>query len=891
MEILRRASEYESEFCKGIYYLLKDGCPDINIHHKPESTGPFTLDVYAFNLRYPECRFRTHVYSKLNWSEKSHDEIREKIDLLKQFHIPLLIVFAWNYIPDEVRATLEMHKTSEELISHLCFVLKTKHVYQIIARALAEDRGCQIVESRWRVRASQILDELKFKDAIIEWIEQGIKDGYTLTQLNLAGKSKDDVVKAFRTFLITDGSCEKRYKLLQDFDKRFRIFGKEFPLNPLDISSSRALSEYAQILSENGFLEISENEILIRLTNVEKRILQILRHHNGLLPDDLEKMFVLYGRADLSPYIDILIERKMITKDKTGLVRIYKFEYLENEFGKLQRRISERKMYYQAIPFGCLASIKRRDAIVIDVREYIKTLEDLVSNLEYLKYSSREIWLRKFILFEKLAKHFLDNIDPILRAFIRKFEEKRREIPHIERLKLIVEDVKRHISALVGVAVGKISFKEESTLIKLEREIDEINRRDSFDSSDVRNFFSSIGPKLIQKKEEGLIDSLKGDCYVFDIKMLMLDECYERLRNIASMIIKNKEDVIDKISLIKGLFQQIREHDIFKEEFSQRRTLVSNSLIKAYRSMYESKYPQLLSEEPLIVEEDLTDISMSNLIQSLERFQNELMELKKTLDQDYELIKQVHQLETEFVSLISRLSSAISKLERFYKGHEEMSKRLSLEKESFRQIFSSYYSLLESIEKLAEKVEDTELMNVYNSGITFFRQKINALNRVMNEIMNLFEDSKDEFNTKAEMTRSLLKVLKKSIAISEKEEELTEYLNTFEKRFQEICNEFPDNLNEATQEHFVEGGFMNLLNRLKEMGEVIRNIFVKYELLNEHELAVLETLSTSKVSKINIGLTIPDLIEKTSLDLRQLGEIILKLASIGLISVEVSLTS
>jgi len=890
MEVLRRTSEYEHEFCKGVYYLISDGCPDLKIQHKIESNGPITLDVYAFSLKYPESLFRAYIYSKLNWGERSDIDIQEKIDLLKQFHIPLLIVFTWNFIPDEIRATLQMHSTSERLISHMCFVLKTRHLYQIIARALAEERGCQIVESRWKVRASQILDELKFKDTLIEWIEKGKDEGYTLTPLYFAGKSEDKIIKAFRTLLVTDGTCEERYELLRNFDERFRIFGKEFPLNPLDISSARALSEYAQILSDNGFLEISEEGILIKLTNVEKRILQILHYHpNGLSEDDLKKMFVTLGKASLSPYINVLEERRMIVKDRTGTLRIYRFDHLEHEFERLQQKISEKKRYYQEIGFGYLVSIKQRDLSFIKVQEYIRTLENLISNLKHLKYASHDIWRRKFILFEILSRHFLDTIDPMLRTFIRRFQEKRNRVPSIERLKRIIEDLKMHFSTLLRIPVERISFREELILLELEREIVELNRKESFDREDISKLLSSLSSKLIQKREEGLIDSLKGECYVFDIKIVMLDECYEKLQNIASKISENRDKIYDKLSVIRELFQQVRGHELFRKEFSQYQTLLSDKILKAYRSLYEVKYPQLLGAQPLVVEENLMEINMSNLIEALERFRNELLGLKRFLDHTCELIMQFHQLETELISSIDRLSKIINMLEKFYEGYEEMSHRLSLEKEKYLQIIHAYHSFLGKVESLTKETEDTELVNICKNGIELFKRNVNELNTIMDIILNHFENSKNIFNERAEMIGRLLKVFDKSINISESMEELAKYLSIFENRFRDICNIFPNNLNEVNEERFVKGGFVEILNKLKNLGQEIRDLFLRYELLSEQDLIVLETLLASNVSKVNIATIIPDLIEKTSLDLRELGEIILKLASIGLISVEVSL--
>ncbi|MEM2612812.1 MAG: hypothetical protein QXO15_01120 [Nitrososphaerota archaeon] len=890
MEILRRTSEYESEFHKGILHLLRDGLTDSEIRLEIESRGYSSLEVSTFTLKgLGNCQFRAHVFSILNWAEDSSKSIQEKLDLLKQFSVPLIIIFAWNFIPNDVRAVLESHKSIERLVYNICFILKTQHVYQIIARALAENKGLQIIESRWRARASQIIEELRVKNQIIDWIKNGEKEGYTLTPLYSAGKSVSDLVRAFRTFLITSGSCEERFKQIKDFDK-LRIFGMEFPLNPLDISSEKSLFEYAQILSGCGFLDISEGgKISIVLTNIENRILQILSYfQTGIDLNDLRKMFVIYEKADLIPYINVLKERKRIIKDRTNVLKIRNINDLERELNNLRNMISHTREHYEIFEYGYLVSIKQRVYSLINVRECMEMLEKMLSELENLKYTSSELWLQKFIIFEKLSEHFLNNIYPKVRDFVKSLETIRNRTVSISMLERRIQNLKKDISHTLGFLEGRFHLKEESILSKLEKKIDEIRNR-SFNIDEIRELLPSLGPKLPQKVERNLAVRLKGECYVFDIKILLLDDLYQELDKFASQINENIQKVENKLSVIHELLQQIRDHKLFTEDSVFDDIRISYTMLNMFREFFKKRYPDLLSNQYNIsINDNIVEMNLNNLLENLERMDRKLKEMKNSCDSSYELINEISSLEKDFISLKNNLYDVINAFKEFYNDYTEILNELFLENTKLDKIQEDYNFTLNEIQRLVDEFENIEKISKICSNIRkSLEDKINNLKQINRKLDEIFVYSKDVFNSKLRLTAKMLEALERIVTHSDKESEILSHLSYLTKEL-ESYNDFPRSKEEIRRSRS-DRAFVRLLDRIDNLRQTIRKIFIEYDLLSDIELDVLEVFINTNVDRVNISLVLPDIMERVTSDFKLIGETILRLASLGLINIEVSL--
>ncbi|MCR8486850.1 MAG: hypothetical protein NDP22_00345 [Crenarchaeota archaeon] len=889
MEILRKTSEYESEFYKGTFYLLRDGLADLKMEPEIENKAYSSLEICTFTLKGLEnCEFRAHITSILNWTEDSYRNIQEKIDLLKQFSVPLIVIFAWNSIPDNVRSILETHR-SEGLIYNICFVLKTQQVYQIIARVLAENKGFQIVESRWKARASQIIEELKVRDQIISWIENGKKEGYTLTPLYLAGKSIKDLVRAFRTFLITNGSCKERFEQIKNFD-RFRIFGTEFPLNPLDISSKDSLFEYAQILSENGFLTILKGEqVSVNLTNVENRILKILNYfRDGITLNDLKKMFVAYQKAELTPYVHILQERKRIIQDRDNVLRIRNLRDLENELNTLHNRIRQAKAYYESFDYGYLVSIKQRSFSLINIREYIGVLEQMLSELENLKYTHQELWLQKFIIFEILSRHFLTNIDPKMREFVRNLEGIYSGITPVEYLERRIRDLKRNISNTLGLSEEKIQLKEERILLKLREEINEIRNR-SFNVNDIEELLQLLRQKLHQKADKGLAMTSKGDCYVFEVKILLLEDLYQELRNLASQVRENIQMIENQLRAHRELRQQICNHKLFTEDFVSEKTKISYMLLSAFRDIFKKRYSSILSNQYESTDSDVVEIDLRTLTERLESVNKKLERIRDECAHNYQSISEIISLEEYFISLENDLCSTIDVFERFYGNYVEILDKLFFKKNKFNEIREYYNSKIDEVKERLKTFEDIEqLQSIYFESKEFLKNLVNSLKHISSELDGLFTSSGEEFNAKFRIVNKMLEALRKIATDSKEINEILKHLTLISKKLDETYKNLPKSKEEISRVSELDGAFAKSLSVISELRQSARELFIKYKLLSDIELEILENFIEIGVDKVNIGLILPDMMEKITPDFRLLGEAILKLASLGLINVEIS---
>jgi hypothetical protein len=898
MEVRRRTTEYEREFCKGVYYLLKDGNKDIVIEREIESSGPFSLEVYTIEIKFgPQSyKFRTHIFPQLTWNTR-HEEIRERMDMLRQFSVPLIMVFAWNYIPEEVKTAFETSDLIRNKIArHLYFTLETKHIYPIIARVLAEERGYEIIESRWKNRASQIIEEIRFKDVLQDWITQGEKEGYTLTPLNLGGMSIKELSRAFRTFLITEGTYKQRYERLIYFDRNFRIWGKEFSLNPLDIASPQGLLEKAQILSSMGFLELSGEDVRIKSTNIEERILSILAYYsNGLSYQDLEKMFVIVSGASLGPYINVLMERRKIIEDR-GVLRIFTVNDLWRRFLSLKNEILSRERNYSYEKFGYIISRKHRNRSFINVREYIGMLKALMSNIEELRNTaSDDEWIQKFLLFEKLAEHFLDNVDELLREFIKKINELRNQLPSPIELRRRIEKLKNDLSVL---GLRRISFKEEQEIQTLEVEIPKLINRESFTDDEINNILRSLEPRLPQIQGDFIKKYGRGECYAFEIKILKLSEYYQRLQRLSNQISENIRNATDRLSSIYEIGQQLRQHGLLSNDWNQE-TIVSR-IVRVYRKILKH-IPFLVDAQTLVnvgnhaSESDLVELSLRELPERLDTILNCLTKVKERVDNHYKLISQIHEKEIEIHELLGSIINSIRWLYKFFENSQEYLNKLSSEEQEYRGIDLALKDYGNRIYKPLDREdlsldELDELKEEYEELLRILNQNFERLKEVINSLSTIFESSKKLFEEKIHALDTLFSRLERVMEESSGGgEELKEQVRTLKVKFEEIRRSFPGDFHRIDESEHPKNTFKGIITSLEELRESIKTLFTEYGVLNRLDVEVLDYLVSLNMNRVDIPLILDDLMEKTGLNPSQLIEILLELSYLGLIKLEVSI--
>jgi hypothetical protein len=373
-EIMRDTTSFEENFQKGMSKLLKDGCHRVLVEEGYEYHGAKTIQIY--NIKYKmlgeaeECKFRAYLLHKLSWGlEKTKEELAEEVKRMELANIPLLLIFTWNPLPTEIKASIETF-LPRKIMHFIEFPLTTIQTYQLIAFDVAEERKYKIKEERWKVRARRIIEEIKFEDTLEEWIDKGHNEGYAIKPLIFKG-GVDKLPQALRTFLILEGrSIKESFELLKNVEERFKIHGIEFGINPLDIESPAQLKEYAEELEKYGFLKL-DSKIDTKITQVENRILEILKYYKkGLSHEELERFFVISGVGKIKPYINTLLERKLLGSIQGEMLGIIDLEDLEKKAQEYKAGLYKLKKHYENHYLGYLVSVKQKAAHSISFTMY-----------------------------------------------------------------------------------------------------------------------------------------------------------------------------------------------------------------------------------------------------------------------------------------------------------------------------------------------------------------------------------------------------------------------------------------------------------------------------------------------------------------------------------------
>ncbi|MEM5781863.1 MAG: hypothetical protein QXD43_01540 [Candidatus Aenigmatarchaeota archaeon] len=391
MELMRNLTSYENQFHEGILKLLeKIEETEDNIKIKEEIERYGLNDINLANMLYKsiawQYKLRFYIFTALKFSLTSaQDNINRIIEKMKIANIPLLITFSWNPLPLDVKSFLETSlglKKEERIFHYIDFALTTIQCHQIVGYVLAENKKYKINYDKWSSKAKRIIEELQFEDKIKEWIYKGLEDGYTIKLLNFKQITQKDVTKALRIFLITSGSLRERYNQINELEK-YKIFGKEFSVCPIDVESPDMLKQIANDLSDNGLItRIGSDEFESNITEIERRILTILRQYNKpMKKDEINNLFVCIKQdghfIDTSLYLDMLIERKLVRLDREETYSIQGIENLKNTLNKLRSDLREFNEIYQQYTFGYLFSKKKYDTNGIILKDFLKELNEV----------------------------------------------------------------------------------------------------------------------------------------------------------------------------------------------------------------------------------------------------------------------------------------------------------------------------------------------------------------------------------------------------------------------------------------------------------------------------------------------------------------------------------
>ena len=591
METIRNLANYEREFYEGILQLLKCKSVGRNVRvegpiyerHGPKDVE--VIEIYSTEIA-GEYSIRARVMPILRIVQSEiESELKRTVDEMKEAGIPLLLVFSWNPLPVEVKGVLETYlspeKDSPRIFYYVDFPLTTLQCQQVVGCIIARRNNYAFREEKWEARASRILDELKFDIRIKDFISKGLNQGYTLKGLQLSELSSKDVPGLIRTLLITEGSLKERYDQLVELREKFQIYGKDFPVCPKDIESMDQFRRFINELSTNGLAEISADQVSIKLSNIERRILSVLQLFRGSLDyEKIGKFFVSFTTTGMTTskldiYLDILMEKQRISYDKRlEVYSLRDFRELDSVFRDTKKRLEELKKAYSDGLYGYLASIKQRDVNAILINDCINYVEDIVNNTEHLRDipDNRERWIKGFTRFKVLMEQ-LEVVHSLIDKFTRELDLSFRDVSAYQIKRKLAELDKRLNS--LGITEKYIKIKEKEDIENIENKIQEIKNA-KYSRDDVKSKASELRNEIYQF--ENLYEEYRN-CPVFDVKIIELAKHYTKLKNLLIRCEDKLKTVEEEERRIAELALSIRSHELFKLNIPPDESPLSKTLL------------------------------------------------------------------------------------------------------------------------------------------------------------------------------------------------------------------------------------------------------------------------------------------------------------------------
>ncbi|MCD6241180.1 hypothetical protein J7K27_06655 [Candidatus Bathyarchaeota archaeon] len=575
-ELMRSLINFGKEFHEGLIELIKDGCEGrrIEVSRDYESYGFKHVEVLTFRID-QQFDLRACIFSPLKTTE-AQNEIKKLMDEIKTAYVPLLMIFSWNPLPIEIKATLETlfgpKEGPEKIFHYIELPLTTNQCFTIVGYAIAknkESEGYKIKHERWKARASRIIDELKFDNRLREFIDKGKKDGYTIGVLQLPKPS--EATGILRALLITEGSIKDRYEQIRQMEEKFRIYGRDFPVCPIDIESENAFEKLVKVLEENKIVRRVNGNVETERTNIENRILSILREYGRpMQKDEIDKLFVTSTsdghKFTTEIYLKILEERREVEFRKNEGYCIRDIKHLEREFSELKKKLHEYRKRYEQYPYGYIISTKQRKRNAIIIKECLAELSDLAESYEKIRFvpGYEKTRTKQYLLFGLLMEQ-LEKISDLLDEFERALLTRDEYRIETVTVKKAFESLEESLNGL-KLFPKTIKFKEKEQMDEKEKEIREIEEK-TYSREELKDMAQELEREIDRRNLKGLYESYRGGCLVFDAKLVQIASIRRNLKNFIDNCRQLLSNVQQKLADLTKLKNAIEEHEILTAQY------------------------------------------------------------------------------------------------------------------------------------------------------------------------------------------------------------------------------------------------------------------------------------------------------------------------------------
>ena len=736
------------------------------------------------------------------------------------------------------------------------------------------ERRIYVDVDKAKLMLKQIGEEIGVPRAISEWIEEAKERGIIVEDLQRpSGASEETIAEAYSFYLAYPKdtfTTEEVFEHVVKKIRRFIVYGRgsrrRTPFaSGLDIENPRGLKRFEEDLIAADLLERIDDKLKIKLSKVEKRMIELLKQKRVMPWKELEREFIIasHNKRLLSDfYLKILERRGLVKVERRGnepvMVSLTNTKGLVEELENWRERVEERWRNYGSgwrSYAHVVVSKKKEDNVIFldEIRDYIN------KGTEELRYERSSTTIaRRAAFLTSLARYLIETLVPVTeKAYL---EAQRLVDDASKSMAKIMEDVEKvldRVSEEVGVAVLDTEDIDEVVKLKMSlRKLEEMEER-------------RLKPEEIEKevkrlRREGLLPDLFyferfydpkewKRSYYFNVKYYLLskasDEFYSSL-----------EDIRKSLTKVERYLNEIKEA---KERMENK---LKELAVKGRGDDLASRVYSVLINGVVSPPENVRETAIDTLA-----------DLERTLE---EVVSSVRQADQKILSIVMKLNE-IASLE------SELSRQIKIAKSwcTFAKNFYSNSPYQEPFSELCERVRAVEAE--YNSlakdlGNPFSTIELMAtLERLKSSLRDLISEVKSLIGEMKGIYQESVNEIEKKISEINRMKTVADKLNIRCDDVVKMVMNVRVQLNNMRPPGYINTSYTyeSLLSTL-ERAKTLLSLRLKTKLSNEEE-KLLELLEGGKR-------TLEEVLEKASaygLDKENALKALVKLSEKGLVRV------
>ena len=783
LETRQKLGEFEEEFRLGIIELL-----ETSSGFRVERLG---RDRYLLSITDPtgrEIKLRVLILTMLNPTSVSKRELEEKIE--EDANVPLILVFHWGDLGD-IRGVLDLAMIAEEdtyVRDYLIFPLIMVWAQQVVGYVLAKKIGLRIRSERWKEKASRLLKQIAFERMLMNWLKKADKRGFVLTVRALKHVRLADLSKAIRPFIYfcsSDGTAtiSDIFRASMDVDKKFRIFGKSFGVNPLDVTSEDALRNHAADLNAFGLLEYDLAQDRVRLIDspVERRIRVIIRHGLAYNEETLKAFFVDYG-GDIRPYLEVMDEKGLVKlRKRRNIVESITMPDLHQAgeyIDRLREKLSNLERRSDILRYGLFITKKERDCRVIDIKECLTHIRQLLKELDDL-HEQVQLGKDVSLIFRarmKLTNTLINYVEGLMKDTD---EDKKEAIKCFNKVRdefkvcrnAIRKNIRESLNELLNqLGLVQAQVKELKEEVELQSQFETV--KSLLDKEIPEDKLSELKHQLergelyierrseLDIKRQAIVRYFKKTLTVNARAYLMIGACENLLRFIEKLR-EQIRDLGSRINETNVLLRDVRQHPLFTVDLKEELKL-TRLICEWARTVMDPK--ALIPQLEGVVVEHIT--KMSDIESLLGMIFQSLSYAKDRLEGLYNFVMDTKKVEEEFTRKFKDIKCKIEILANFL-SNSSMSTQLEESINILKETIERYENVLLSRAKQTLERYDEQVVRLAKE-ITekICRELVNLIKKLESVSENLHGITREiTYRFRAELRRieQLLKVLERCV--------------------------------------------------------------------------------------------------------------------------------